>query len=106
MFRKPLAILLVGAWVVLSAVDMLEDLDLGAYPKIQTTDPSGFPHFGRHTQITNNIVENGTRHIVTAAAGLIAPTAGENVGFRPCEKEAKTSQKNLKIYKLYKAFLI
>jgi hypothetical protein len=105
-FRKALAILLVGSWIVLSSIDVLEDLDLGAYPKIQTTDTSGFPHFGRHIQIANNVVENGNRHIVAAAVVLIAATVVENVGFRPWEKQAKTSQKNFKIYKLHKAFLI
>ena len=106
MFRKALAIFLVGSWVVLSAVDVLEDLNLGAYPKIHASGKSGFPDFGRPTKNANNVVENGSRHIVTAAAGLIGPTAEENVGFRPCEKEAKTPKKNHKMYKLHKAFLI
>jgi hypothetical protein len=106
MFRKALSILLVSSWVILSAVDMLEDLNLGAYPKIHATGKSGFPGFGQATKSANNMVENGSRHIVIAAAGLIAPTTGENVGVRPWEKEAKTSHKNLKIYKLHKAFLI
>jgi hypothetical protein len=106
MFRKALAILLVASWVVLSAVDVLEDLNLGDYPEIHASGKSGFPGFGRATKSVNNVVENGSRHIVIAAAGLLAPTAGENVGFRPCEKEAKTPKKNLKMYKLHKAFLI
>jgi len=106
MFRKALAILLVASWVVLSAVDVLEDLNLGAYPKIHASGKSGFPGFGQGTKSAKNVVENGIRHIVIAGASLIAPTAGENVGFRPCEKEAKTPEKNLKLYKLHKAFLI
>ncbi|MGH7831137.1 MAG: hypothetical protein ACREP8_13285 [Candidatus Binatia bacterium] len=105
MFRKALAILLVASWVVLSAIDVLEDLNLGAYSKIHAGGKSGFPGFGQDTKSTNNIVENGSRHILIAA-GLIAPTAGKNVGFRPCEQKAKTSKKNLKVYKLHKAFLI
>jgi hypothetical protein len=106
MFRKAFAILLVGSWVLLSAIDMLEDLDLGAYPKIHASGKSGFPGFGRAAKGANNVVENGSRHIVIAAACLIAPIAGENVGFRPCEKQPKTSQQSLKMYKLHKAFLI
>ena len=106
MFRRALALLLVTSWAVLSAVDVLEDLNLGAYPEVHASEKSGFPGFGRAAQSANNIVENGSRHIVNPAAGLIAPTAGDNVGFRPCEKEAKTLKKNLRIYKLHKAFLI
>lgn len=106
MFRRTLAILLVTSWAVLSAVDVLEDLNLGASPKIHTSGKSGFPGFGRPAQSANNIVENGSRHIVNAAPGLITPTSGDNVGFRPCEQEAKTPKKNLKVYKLHKAFRI
>jgi hypothetical protein len=106
MFRRALAILLVTSWAILSAVDVLEDLNLGASPKIHASGKSGFPGFGRAAQSANNIVENGSRHIVNAALGLIAPTARDNVGFRPCEQEAKTPKKNLKMYKLHKAFLI
>jgi hypothetical protein len=105
MFRRALALLLVTSWVVLSAVDVLEDLNLGGYPEIQAGGKSEFPGFGQAPQSANNIVENGSRHIVIAA-WLFAPTAGENVGFRPCKQEAKTPKKNLKVYKLHKAFLI
>jgi hypothetical protein len=106
MFRKAVAILLVTSWAVLSAVDVLEDLNLGADLEIHASGKSGFPGFGRAAQSVNNIVENGSRHIVNAPPGLIAPTAEDNVGFRPGEKEAKTLKKHLRMYKLHKAFLI
>lgn len=106
MFRKALSILLVSSWVVLSAVDVLEDLNLGAFPKIHTAAKSGFPGFGQATKSANNAVENGSRHLVVAGAAVIAPTTAENVSLRPWDKEARTSQKKLKIYKLHKVFII
>lgn len=103
MLRKALIILLVGSWILFSAVDLLEDLDFGAYPKIHA---SGHYAFGRTAQSANNIVENGTSHIATAVADLITPAARANTRLRPGEKEKKTPKKDLKIYKLHSAFLI
>jgi hypothetical protein len=106
MVRKALAILLVGCWVVLSSIDMLEDLDLSNYLKIHATERSDFVGFGRAARVANNIVENGTRHIAGAEAGLMIFPAWENVGFQPYDKEARTPKRNLKIYKFHSAFLI
>jgi hypothetical protein len=106
MLRKFLSILLVASWFVLSAIDMLEDLDLANYLKVQAAESPGFAGFGRTANVANNIVENGTRHIAGAEVSLIIPPAWENVGFQPHDNEARTPRKNLKIYKLRSAFLI
>jgi hypothetical protein len=106
MLRKFLAILLVASWFVLSAIDMLEDLDLANYLKVQAAESPDLAGFGRAANVANNIVENGTRHIAGADVTLIIPPARGNIGFQPHDKEAKTPKKNLKIYKLRSAFLI
>jgi hypothetical protein len=105
MFCKALAILLVGSWVFLSAIDMLEDLDLANNLKIHASERSDFAGFGRAAHFANNVVENGTRHIVTPETGLFIPRAGDNLGLELREKEVKTRKNNLKIYKLHSTFL-
>jgi hypothetical protein len=106
MFRKALAILIVGSWVFLSAIDMLEDLDLANYLKIQAGARFDSSRFARGANLANNLVENGTRHIGRADVSVIIPSALENVGFQSHTKEAETPKKNLKIYKLSRAFRI
>lgn len=106
MLRKILAVLLVGSWIVLSAIDMLEDLDLANYVKIRAAKSSDFAGFRRATNVANNTVENGTRHIASAEVSLINPSPSENVGFQPHDKEASTPKNHLKLYKLDSAFLI
>ncbi len=104
MIRKVLAVVVVGSWVALSAIDMLEDLDLASYLKIHTAENSEFAGFGPGAA-ANNAVENGARHVPAREVNLISASPNENFGFRPHDKEAKGS-KNLKIYKLDRAFLI
>ena len=106
MFRKGLAILIVGSWVFLSAIDVLEDLDLANYLKIHAGARSDFSRFARGVNLANNLIENGTRHIAGADVSVIIPSARQNVGFQSHTKEAETPKKNLKIYKLSRTFLI
>lgn len=106
MFRKALAILLVGSWVLLSAIDLLEDLDLANHIKIHTAKSSDFAGFGRTANVANNLVENGTRHIAGADLSLSLPPTGQTVRLQLYGKEAKRPKKNLKLYKLRHALLI
>lgn len=106
MLRKALAILIVGTWVFLSAIDMLEDLDLANYLKIHVGERADLARLGRGANLANNLVENATRHIAGADVSVVIPAARANAGFQSHTKEAETPKKNLKIYKLSRAFLI
>ena len=105
MLRKALAILLVASWLVFAAFDLLEDLDLAAYFEVYAAERSALPGFGQPIKVANNTLENGSRMPI-GEIGLVTPPARENVAFQPYDKEAKTTKKNLKIYKLHSAFLI
>lgn len=96
MIRKSLAIFLVLSWVALSAIDLLEDLHLGASPKIHAAEGSGSP---------GSAVENES-HGVAARIDSVSPHSRNNAGFLTNNEQTKTRKKNLKIYKLHAVFVI
>ena len=100
MYRKPLAILLVCSWVILSGFDLLEDLDESLDPGAQSSRACRVPHGASGTNVANNIVESADR-VQPFYTGLfdlpsVHASADLDLSFK------KASQ----LHKLHRVFLI
>ena len=101
--RKSLALGLVFAWLLLSGLDLLEDLDkaptTGALSNAASADGSKWKRNGWGA-LANNIVESATR-LPHACLELASPAAAPlqldvDFDFRRCSR----------LHKLYRVFLI
>jgi len=61
MLRKVLACLLIVSWVILSGLDLLEDLDLPIEVAVHSPLEGPLPNLGPGVDLVNNILESGDR---------------------------------------------
>src|SRR4029434_5104991 len=61
MYRKSLAVLLVFSWVILSGLDLLEDLDVQLDAGVHSPLEGPLPNGGSGINVVNNIVESADR---------------------------------------------
>jgi hypothetical protein len=102
MLRKSLAILLLFFWVILSAIDLLEDLEFdseaSAYNNSPTDDSP--PNSTHRAPLANNIVESAD-HAQLFYPALLRLTAAQSP-IHPVLSFQKVSQ----LHKLHRVFLI
>lgn len=100
MHRKPLAILLVFSWVILSGLDLLEDLDVQLDAGVHSPFEGSLPNVGSGLNIVNNIVESAD-HIQPFYAELF-----EFLAVHLSDDTALSFKKASRIHKLHRVFLI
>jgi hypothetical protein len=101
MFRKPLAVVLVFCWVILSGFDLLEDLKLDSeHSAYSESGKSLSPKRGQQASLTNNIVESA---VIPHA--FYTPLLRLNVS-QSSIRPTLSSHKTLDLHKLHRVFLI
>ena len=101
MFRKLLAAVLVFSWVVLSGIDLLEDLQLESdHSAYSQSADSLLPTWMLHASLTNNIVESA---IDTDA--FTTPILRLNLS-QSSIHPVSSSHRVLDLHKLLRVFLI
>jgi hypothetical protein len=100
MLRKPLAVVLIVSWIILSGFDLLEDLDFPIEGSVHGPLEGRLPNMGPGVDMVNNLLESGdcTR---LAPSGLRKLPVVDSPVDAPAVRE-----KASKIYKLHCAFLI
>ena len=104
MLRKALAGLLIVLWVILSGLDLLEDLDLAGYAKLCSAKRPSIIGLGQATKVANDTFENAYRTPPLSIEGLYPPVT-ERVLLQPTD-ETKFLKEDFKIYKFHGAFLL
>jgi hypothetical protein len=101
MFGKPLAAVLVFSWLVLSGVDLLEDLKLESeHSAYGQSGKSHSPNWSQHASLANNILESAVN------ARAFCPTSLRlNLSRSPIHP-ISSSHRVLDLHKLYRVFLI
>lgn len=100
MLRKTLAVLLIVSWVILSGLDLLEDLDFPIQIGVHSPLEDSVPNVGWGVNLVNNLVESGDRPRPSYAGLFERPAVDLPV-------DAPTvSKKVSKIHKLHCVFLI
>jgi hypothetical protein len=100
MLRKTTSVLLVFLLLIISGIDLLEDLDLPIQAEIDSPTEGDLPTNGNGPQLVNNILESGT---------CARPSYGkffEVPAFQLSVEVAPSFGKVLKIHKLHCVFLI
>jgi hypothetical protein len=101
MLHRALAVLLVLSWVILSGVDLLEDLDPFGQIRLHRSAGRSTPGVG-HTigSLTNNIVESAGHSRPRCWVTLDQPTVHQSVDVHV------VVQRSSKLHKLHHTFLI
>lgn len=105
MLRRVLASVLIAFWIFFSGMDLLEDLDLGIFSKIQNSRRSTLAILGQAGKVVNDNFESSHRTLV-ATIRPVRPTAEQSLNFESIATETQVPKKSLRIYKLHSAFLI
>ena len=102
MVKKPLAVLLIVSWVVLSGFDLLEDLEFGTGSRTQvgSTDKSPPPYFGHSVSLVNNIVESAQGEQLSHLSLF------ELIPSHSSGDSLSSFHKVSELYKLHRVFLI
>ena len=101
MFRKPLAVVLIFSWVVLSGIDLLEDLKLESeHSAYSESGESLLPNWLQHASVANNIVESAIN-----PSTFYTPLVRLNLS-RSSIHPVLSSHKVLELHKLHCVFLI
>jgi hypothetical protein len=102
MLRKPLAALLILSWVVLSGLDLLEDLEFETGPSAYSgsTDKSFPPYFKHRVSLANNIVESAHSEQLSYPS-LLGLTVSHSPRHSICSFHRVSE-----LYKLHRVFLI
>ena len=100
MYRKSLAVLLVFSWVILSGLDLLEDLDVQLDAGVHSPLEGPLPNGGSGINVVNNIVEFADR-TQPFHAGLF-----ELLAVHLSVDAALSFKKTSRLHKLLRVFLI
>jgi hypothetical protein len=101
MFGKPLAVVLIFSWVVLSGFDLLEDLKLELeHSACSRSGESRLPNWLQHASVTDNIVESAIN-----PSTFYTPLVRLNLS-RSSIHPVLSSHKVLELHKLHCVFLI
>ena len=100
MFRKALAVLLISSWMILSVVDLVEDLELPDRTEFGDTTDAPVASNPFEGLLTRNIVESAV-HQGSHSANLL----GEFIGGTTVHKPHLT-QTISKLYKIFRVFII
>jgi hypothetical protein len=102
MSRKPLAALLILSWVILSGLDLLEDLEFDTGPSAYSgaTNKSLPPYFKHRVSLANNIIESAHSEPPSYLSLL-----GLTASYPRCHL-VSSFHKVSELYKLHRVFLI
>lgn len=102
MLRKSLAILLLFSWVILSGIDLLEDLEFDSEATAYSQGPldQSLPYLKHRANLANNIVESAD-HTQVFYPALLRLTAAQSP-IHPVLSFQRVSQ----LHKLHRVFLI
>lgn len=100
MLRKTLAVLLVVSWIILSAFDLLEDLDFPIEGGVHGPLEGPLPNMGPGVDLVNNLLESADRTRLVSSGLRELPVVDS-----PVDAPAVT-EKVSKIHKLHRIFLI
>jgi hypothetical protein len=102
MLRKPLAILLILSWVVLSGLDLLEDLEFETNSRVHvgSSDKSSPPYSGHQVSLVNNIVESAQSETLSQLSLF------ELIPSHASGDSLSSFHKVSELYKLHRVFLI
>jgi hypothetical protein len=100
MFRKALSVLLVFSWIVLSGLDVVEDLDLPDQIEFQNSTKAASRGNGPSGPLARNIVESATDGGIRCSSWLEQLTA-PTINYAPY-----FSRKVSKLHKVHRVFLI
>ena len=100
MLRKPISVLLVFSWIVLSGFDVLEDLDLPDQIRFEDSTQVPSPGNGSAGLLARNIVETATHAGIRYSNSLEQYTAPITI-YIP-----HSSQRVSKLHKVHHVFII
>ena len=100
MLRKTLAVLLVVSWIILSAFDLLEDLDFPIEGGVHGPLEGPLPNMGPGVDMVNNLLESGDRTCLVSAGLRELPVVDS-----PVDAPA-VPEKVSKIHKRHCVFLV
>jgi hypothetical protein len=100
MLKRALAVLLVPLWVILSGVDVLEDLDLPSGIEVHSSTDVPLPGSGQIGRLANNIVESADHSRPRCSSFL------EQSSVQLSLEAPTVFQKSSKLHKLHRVFLI
>ena len=103
--RRFLAILLAVLWIVLSGVDLVEDLDLASYARVQSAKTATVPGLGQAIKIANDTFENATGTVVLQIGPISRPDS-HGIASQPHNQASRVPGSHLHLYTLHSAFLI
>jgi hypothetical protein len=100
MLRKALAVLLVLSWIILSGVDLIEDLDLPDQIALSKCRAAALPGTPWSCRLVNNIVESANTSSGRDPVFVYEPVVHAPFAAVP------VSHSKLKLHKLHAIFLI
>jgi len=107
MFRRAVAALFVGAWLVLFGIEVFEDVGLVEYeePEMDRTVEATLASLGDAIKVS------GAKQPIPLSASFTEPAAfyssvSRAISFRWVRKETERIKEDIPIYKLHRTFLI
>lgn len=98
--RKVLGLLLIVSWVILSGLDLVEDLGLPSPVEVHALPASSLPNAALHLNALNNIVESADHRQFSYACLFDLETVDLSVG------GVVVFKKVFRLHKLHRIFLI
>lgn len=92
-------------WIVLSGVDLLEDLDIASYARVQSAKTATVPSPGQAIKIANDTFENATGTVVLQIGPISGPDA-HGIAGQLHNQASRVPGSHLHLYTLHSAFLI